>query len=496
MTFERKEYRNIVSSMLTDIEKKNTLTDLQIGSVSRTLLETVGREIATLYDEMEAAYNAGFIDTARGNALDMVVSILGIQRKSAQFATGTVTFSRRNPVQDVNIPRGTRVSTRASDPRNVKIYETTMNVRLPKSENEIEIPIKALTPGESGMTDFETITALETPIIGIDKVINKKPTTIGTERETDDELRSRARATVLAAGKATPEAIRNVVLGIPGVRGVTVNEMPNSIPGEIDVIIDGLDLTDKDSPTYQRVSDTIDQIRPAGIHVNIKSTDIVRANIKIYMKLTDILRTDEEVEEIIQKIKTRIARHIGGLNSGNNLVRNRMVSAIFEIKDVYNIDEFNITTKKFDERLGTLVDDTHKRLDPKTQDIEIGKYERAKLENIEIITQYTPKLIYYLYVDSYLEVSLTHKTVSEYKVKERAETAIHTYLDRLLGGDIIDYERLKSIIGALDGVAKVQDLRLTGFHEETGVIIKNTRENITTTENEKPRSRYLELKVI
>jgi uncharacterized phage protein gp47/JayE len=481
--------------MLKDVQSKETLTDTQIGSVSRTLLETVGREISTLYNEMDAAYNAGFIDTASGNSLDMVVSILGIQRKSAQFATGTATFSRRNPTQDVNIPRGTRVSTRASDPAHVKIYETTMNVRLTKGDNELEIPIKALNPGELGMTDFETISALETPIIGIDKIINKKPTTIGSEREKDDELRARAKATVLAAGKATPEAIRNVVLSIPGVRGVTVNEMPNGIPGELDVIIDGLELTEKDSPTYQRVEDTIDSVRPAGIYINIKSTHSIRANIKLYLKLTEVLRTDDEVEQIIKKIKTKIARHIGGLNSGNNLVRNRMVSAIFEIKDVYNIDDFIITTRKFDDKLGTLIDDTHKRLEVKTQDIEIGEYERAKLENIEVITQYTPKLIFYVYVDTFVSLSLTHKTVSEYKVKERIESALHMYMDKLAGGDVVDYERLKSIIAAVEGVAVIHDLRLTGFHEETGVIIKNTKENIPTVEQEKPRSRFLELTV-
>jgi uncharacterized phage protein gp47/JayE len=346
------------------------------------------------------------------------------------------------------------------------------------------------------MTDFETITALETPIIGVDGVINKKPTTIGTERETDDELRARAKAIVLSAGKATPEAIRNVVLGIPGVRGVTVNEMPNGIPGELDVIIDGLELTEKDSPTYQRVKDTIDTVRPAGISVNIKSTDTIRTNIRLYLKLTDILRTDEEVETIIKKIKTRIARHIGGLNAGNNLVRNRIISSIFEIKDVYNIDEFIIKTQKFDYKLGRLIEDTHKRIDTKTQDINIGEYERAKLENIDIITQYTPKLIFYIFVDVYSEVSLTHKTISEHKVKERIDSALHLYLDRLQGGDNVDYERIRSIIGSIDGVANVLDLKITGFHEETGKIIKNTHENILTTEGEKPRLRYVDIKII
>jgi hypothetical protein len=272
--------------------------------------------------------------------------------------------------------------------------------------------------------------------------------------------------------------------------------MPNTIPGELDVIIDGLDLTDKDSPIYQNVKDTIDSVRPAGIHVNIKSTATIRVNIRLFLKLTEVLRTDEEIEEIVAKIKTRIARHIGGLGSGNNLVRNRMISALFEIRDVYNIDEFTITTRKFDEKLGRLIEDTHKRLDIKTQDIDIGEYERAKLENIEVITQYTPKLIFYVYVDSYIEASLTHKTISEYKVKERIDSALHTYLDKLAGGDIIDYDRIQSIIGSIDGVARVHDLRLTGFHEETGVMIKNAKENIPTQEQEKPRLRYVELKIV
>jgi uncharacterized phage protein gp47/JayE len=496
MSFEKKEYRDIVKSMLGDISDKSRLTDTNIGSVSRTLLETVGREISTLYNEMDSAYNAGFIDTASGNALDMVVSILGIQRKSAQFATGTITFFRRNPSQDVSIPRGTRVSTRANDPRNVKIYETTMNIKLVKGVNEVEVPIKALNPGEAGMTDFETITALETPMIGIDNVINKKPTNIGTERENDEELRARAKATVLAAGKATPEAIRNVVLSIPGVRGVTIKEMPNGIPGELDVIIDGLDLTDKSTPTYQRVKETIETVRPAGIYVNIKSTDPVRVNIKLFLKLTDILRTDDEIEALVKKIKTRIARHIGGLNAGSNLIRNRIISSIFEIKDVYNIDDFNIKTKKFDYKTGTLIEDTHKRLEPKTQDINVGQYERAKLENVDIITQYTPMLIYYVYVDVYSEISLTHKTISEHKVKERVESALHLYMDKLQGGDNIDYERIRSIIGSVDGVSTVHDVRVTGFHEDTGMMVKQTKENIPTKEQEKARLRITEVKII
>ena len=494
MTYQKKEYREIVDHMLNNLAEKERLTDTNIGSVTRTIVETVGREVSTLYDEMEAAYDAGFIDTAHGNALDMVVAILGVQRKSAQFATGTVTFSRRSPSLGVTILRGTRVSTRASEPMEVKVYETTVNARLPKGQNEVEVPVKSLTPGNVGMTDFETITALETPVIGVDKVINKKPTTIGTERETDEELRARAKAIVLAAGKATPEAIRNAVLGMPGVRGVTVNEMANGIPGELDVIIDGLELADVESPTYQRVKETIDIIRPAGIHVNIRSTETVRIDIKLYVKLSDTLRTDEAVEEISTRIKTHVARYITCLGSGENLVRNRIVTTIFEIKEVFNIDELAITSHKFDEKTGLLFEDLHKRIDPKSRDINIGEYECARLENIEVITQYTPKIISYLHIDISAQLSLLHKTISEHKVKERIEVAMHAYLDTLHGGDSVNYDRLRNIIGAVDGVASVQDLVLTGFHEDSGLIIRNARENVPTHDQEKPRMRRVEIR--
>ena len=57
-----------------------TLTDLQVGSVLRTLAESVALEIARLYAQLDAVYDAAFIDTATGSALDQVVALLGIAR--------------------------------------------------------------------------------------------------------------------------------------------------------------------------------------------------------------------------------------------------------------------------------------------------------------------------------------------------------------------------------------------------------------------------------
>jgi hypothetical protein len=38
--------------------------DLNVGSVTRDLLETVGRELAALWEQLEAVYESGFVETA------------------------------------------------------------------------------------------------------------------------------------------------------------------------------------------------------------------------------------------------------------------------------------------------------------------------------------------------------------------------------------------------------------------------------------------------
>src|SRR5262249_4265418 len=77
------------------------LTDANVGSVLRTVVEATGREEELLYEEMEQVYEAGFIDTAQGRALDLVVSILGIKRKVPTHAYGTITFLKDNDPPEI-----------------------------------------------------------------------------------------------------------------------------------------------------------------------------------------------------------------------------------------------------------------------------------------------------------------------------------------------------------------------------------------------------------
>jgi hypothetical protein len=54
-------------------DSRSPLTDINIGSVTRTLSESIGREIAVVYQQVNQAYLAGFLDTAESEALERVI---------------------------------------------------------------------------------------------------------------------------------------------------------------------------------------------------------------------------------------------------------------------------------------------------------------------------------------------------------------------------------------------------------------------------------------
>ena len=111
-----------------------SVTDVTPGSVVRTIVEAVSREIDFMYAQMDQVYFAGFIDTAEGSALDLVVSILGVDRKPAEPATGTVTFGRNTDPSEVNVESEAQIhdgrisySLKNSPVKGIKEVEGTLN---------------------------------------------------------------------------------------------------------------------------------------------------------------------------------------------------------------------------------------------------------------------------------------------------------------------------------------------------------------------------------
>ncbi len=234
------------------------IDDLYVGSVLRTLTEATALEIARFYAQLEAVYEAAYIDMAGGRALDNVVALLGIDRVRGGHPVGEVVFTRsQNVVGAITIPAGTRVMTGDGQVE----YETTQPVTMLKGQNTIRVSLRDLEANDPLLAD--TLTVLPQPIAGIASVTNPTPTHIETRDETDDQLRIRAKNFLHGSERATLSAIQHAVNRQDPDVAVDVEE-DSTTPGYLTITLHA-DTTSPD--LEQRILSAINDARPAGVLV-------------------------------------------------------------------------------------------------------------------------------------------------------------------------------------------------------------------------------------
>lgn len=244
------------------------LTDRNPGSVVRLLAESFGREYAVLSRQLEAVYEAAFVDTATGRDLDQLVRLLGLSRLQATSATGTVLFARTSPAPaDIFIPAGTRVSTAEPPP---VVFETTEDRTLRAGNLGVEAPVAALVADAAGVVAAGVITAIHRPILGIESVSNPQATRFAGTVESDEALRARARRALERAGQATTGALLGALTSLAGVRekDVRIAEDPIAHPGVVRLDVALPAMPDEECQrAAERAVALVEEVRPVGVRI-------------------------------------------------------------------------------------------------------------------------------------------------------------------------------------------------------------------------------------
>lgn len=347
MAFERKDFAQIYQAM-RDRSSPN-LTDFQQGSVVRTMFESFAYEIALLYAQMEKVYLSAYVDTAEDVQLEQVVAILGIKRGEPDYASGKVTFIRDIGIdEDILIPIGTLITTSEDTPESPKkAYKTIEAQTLSRNTTSINVRVQAVQRGESEQTDAETITVMPQPITGVKSVINQDPILFtGKRQETDEELRDRAKKTLLAASGANTTAIEQALISLPGVKQVQVRENFHSKDfGMIEVFVDGVDFSDtnKVSQLYQE----IERVRAAGIYVILKPATPVIINGVFQIELVKGLKLPKsEIIKLEDEIQKVIKSYIIQQPMGQPLLISQLTKQVLEINGVNDIADFTLEVKR------------------------------------------------------------------------------------------------------------------------------------------------------
>lgn len=301
------------------------LTDLNVGSAVRTIVEAISKELGVLYAQLNLAYDSGFVETATGASLDRVVALLGLARFHAGYPTGMVQFTRRAGASgSITIPAGTPVTDGAKTR-----YVTAESHDMLAGESSAQVAIRGATPTTPVVDAFKLI-AIGSAIAGLDTVTNTAPTTRAQQDETDEQLRARARSALLGSSKGTLDAIKYGLLQLPGVTGVDVVEPPDT-PGELLVHV-RVATGGPNDPLPQTVLDRIEELRAAGIRVNPARAPSTVLAARLALVLAS--GTQAQSDDVHATAAKALANAVGQIEGGKTIRTKPLVAALLADKRV------------------------------------------------------------------------------------------------------------------------------------------------------------------
>jgi uncharacterized phage protein gp47/JayE len=319
------------------------ITDVNIGSVSRTMSEAIGREIATVYEQINLAYRAGYVDTATGSALDLVVSILGVVRKPKQLAIGLATFLRDPGIDGtITVPAGSVVTTAKAAVR----FATSEERTLQRGQARIDVPIRAEDGfgGAAGVVAAGAITEMLAPIAGIGRVTNTDPTFASAEGENDEQLRARAKAVLRSSGKATLGALIRVVLEGNG-RVVEVWEGENPDPTKAPLGTVTM-LVEAEPERIESLRAAVHETRAAGVVATLVARYVFvtpRLAITVRRGLTPQGKT-----KVVASVIAAMQSYVDGLTSGDPAAGANLLAASRGVQDVTEVRIAEVLTWRSD----------------------------------------------------------------------------------------------------------------------------------------------------
>lgn len=223
--------------------------DLSDASPMGQVIAIMAERESLVWELAQDVYNSQYPITSEGKQLDNVVSITGTTRQGPQFSRveSGVAFGTNGTI----VTNGTIISVNGN-PNARFVVQGDYEINVPdggtfKAENIV------LIAEEAGQTQANTgtLTVIETPIAGLDSFNNLADAEIGSETETDAELKARRDQELQIAGAATLEAIISEIGARELVDAVIVFQNVTSIPDSdgrpphsLDIVIKGDDEDD------------------------------------------------------------------------------------------------------------------------------------------------------------------------------------------------------------------------------------------------------------
>ncbi len=211
---------DVVAQMRDTLALSDPDLDTTVGTTTRKILDAVGEVVAEAYADRYLGGYSYDIDVKSGDDLDEMVNLFGFTRLPAKRATGSITFERSGSATgDILIPRGTQIATDDVLP---VVVSTLVPATMMRGDTSLTIPAQATVGGTAGNVPADVLNRVITPLQGVGTVTNQVAFTGGSDAESDEQLRTRFKATIFRNLAGTEQMFLATALEDPNVTQVNV----------------------------------------------------------------------------------------------------------------------------------------------------------------------------------------------------------------------------------------------------------------------------------
>lgn len=278
--YKAREQKDILQEMINSSKAKTGLFE---GTFQYDALASNSIEFAKVEVELEELNKVAFADTSHGEYLTMIAKQYGVIRKEATKAIGVLTV------------KGTGTIYAGA------IFATERGIQFTATENTDikdtgQIQIEAITAGNIGNVEAETIKVISMSIPGINSVINSEPTMGGYDEETDAELLDRylfkVRNPATSGNKNNYELWAREIEGVGGARCIPLWNGN----GTVKIVIIDANLNVADETLLNKVRAYLEEEKPIGADLTVVSATAV--NVKVAANIYGSVNEDEFKEKV------------------------------------------------------------------------------------------------------------------------------------------------------------------------------------------------------
>ncbi len=334
-----KDFTTLVRDQVSAIQGRAAgLVDFTIGSLLRAIAESNASVLQWLQQLIVTLLITIRASTSSGPDLDSWMADFGFSRLSANFATGSVTFSRFTATTAALIPIGALVgSTDGSQQFSVTIDTTnpTYNATLggylvPAGTASVTVPVVASTAGAAGNALVGTVTVIVGSISGIDTVTNAAVFANGVDAEQDPAFRARFILWVQSLSKGTKAAIGYALASMQ--QGVTYTLTENAdysgnlLYGYFYAVVDD----GSGAPSSQflvSAGAAIEAARPFTSRYGVFAPSLVTANVGL------VITTDPSVTHsvVVALVVSALQVYIASLKLGQILPYTQIAAIVYAV---------------------------------------------------------------------------------------------------------------------------------------------------------------------